>query len=125
MQFKKNQITTKNTSNNILALRFRQGLVQGTETPQGRKYERHTENYKSPTLGWAPKIKKITEQIQKWPENTPSGSRGSWSTLVVLDLPLAVLDLPLAVLDLPGGSWGAGQVDQEPLEVDQEPLGQV
>ena len=40
-------------------------LVQGTKTPQGRKYEKHTHKLQnqSPTLGWTPKIP-ITENTK-------------------------------------------------------------
>ena len=43
------------------------GLVQGTKTPQNRKCEKNTK-YKSPTLGWAPKIRK---NFQKKYKNGP------------------------------------------------------
>ena len=44
------------------------GLVQGTKTPQGRKYEKNTKKLQNPPPWVGPrKYEKITEKIQKWP----------------------------------------------------------
>ena len=63
-------ISLKILAMSALKLRFCRARARHKNPSRPRKYGKTTKKLQtSPTLGWAPKIRKNTKKMQKWPES--------------------------------------------------------